>query len=118
MNTEMRDAALALVERGAYILPLCWPGNDGRCPCGRGRNGQHEGRDVGKAPIHWLTPRGLLDATRDPDVVREWWTKAPLANIGIRTGPESGIFVLDIDSDKGGFDTLARLEREHELLPK
>jgi hypothetical protein len=37
--------------------------------------------------------------------------------VGIATGADSGLFVLDVDPDSGGFDTLAALEREHGPLP-
>ena len=34
------------------------------------------------------------------DLVRDWWTKNPNANIGIVTGALSGLVVLDADSEK------------------
>jgi hypothetical protein len=37
-----------------------------------------------------------------PDMIREWWSKFPDANIGIVTGKISGIAVIDID-EKIGF---------------
>ena len=33
---------------------------------------------------------GHLDATREIDVVRAWWTKNRNANIGVETGQRSG----------------------------
>jgi hypothetical protein len=56
-----------------------------------------------------LVPRGLKHATTDPDVIRAWWTRRPRANIGMATGYRSGIVVVDIDLDKGGFETLTAL---------
>lgn len=44
---------------------------------------------------------GCKDATRDAEQIRRWWTAMPEANIGIATGPASGIFVLDVDGDEG-----------------
>jgi hypothetical protein len=46
-----------------------------------------------------LCPRGLHDATADPDVVRWWWRRWPDANIGVRTG--TTVDVIDVDSPEG-----------------
>jgi len=40
----------------------------------------------------------------------------PGANLGVRIPP--GVFVFDIDADKGGFESLAALESVHGELPK
>ena len=67
------------------------------------------------------TKKGFKDATSDPDQLQKWWKRHPDALIGVRTGPESGIFVLDIDVDaeKGidGTTWLAKMETEHGKLP-
>jgi putative DNA primase/helicase len=83
------DAALGYSRRGWLVLPL-HSGSNGRCSCGRA-NCQSPGK-------HPRTPNGLKDATTDPERITAWWKASPTANIGIRTGAESGIFVLDIDS--------------------
>ena len=83
-------AALDYAQRGWPVLPLCWPGPQGDCGCGRG----HPPDQVGKAP---LTPHGVKDATTDPDTIRTWWRKWPKANIGIALEP-AGLLVLDLDS--------------------
>lgn len=43
--------------------------------------------------------RGFHDATTDLDVVRQWWTDSPDANIGALCGVKFA--VLDIDSEEG-----------------
>ncbi len=50
-------------------------------------------------------------ATTDRDQIQEWWTGNYAANgVGIATGPESGIWVLDIDvKDADGFASLRDL---------
>jgi hypothetical protein len=63
------------------------------------------------------TTHGLLDATGDLDRVAAYWARVPDANVAIRTGQESGIIVIDIDSDTGGFDSLAALEAAKGSLP-
>lgn len=42
------------------------------------------------------------EATIDPSIITQWWSKWPNANIGIATGEESGIFALDVDGPKHG----------------
>lgn len=52
---------------------------------------------------------GLYDATCDSDTVAAWWTRAPRANIGIRTGAGFGFDVVDVDGPEG-YTSLSRLE--------
>jgi len=40
-------------------------------------------------------------ATTEERIVRRWWKQWPDANLGIVTGKDSGIFVIDIDSADG-----------------
>lgn len=61
--------------------------------------------------------RGFYDATTDPDVIDRMWRAYPGANIGIRTGEQSGLAVLDVDPRHGGTDSLARIELERGCLP-
>jgi hypothetical protein len=49
--------------------------------------------------------------------IAEWWRRWPLANVAMRTGRASGLWVLDVDTYRGGDVTLAALEREHGALP-
>jgi len=63
----------------------------------------------GKRP---LTSHGCLDASTDEQVIREWWTRWPRANIGIATGAESDIIVLDVDGPEGWL-SWAQLCSEH-----
>lgn len=50
-------------------------------------------------------------ATTDVEQIREWWTGEYARNgVGVATGPESGIWVLDIDvKDANGFSSLREL---------
>jgi hypothetical protein len=66
-------------------------------------------------------PKDLTDwqhrATTDTDTLAGWWPDGTTNGIGIATGDGTGMFVLDIDPDHGGDDTLADLEHEHGRLP-
>ncbi len=88
---KLGKAALAYAERGVPVFP-CMPG--------------------GKAP---LTKSGHLEATTDRARLNLWWRRWPRANIGIPTGERSGLLVLDIDADKGGFASLEEWEVEEPM---
>ena len=44
------------------------------------------------------TPHGVLDATKDPGVIRGWWRRDRRRNLGVAAGPPSGVVVVDIDN--------------------
>ena len=58
------------------------------------------------------TAHGVKDATTDPALIRNWWEERPHASIGLACGP-SGLVVIDIDRDKGGFASWAALKAAH-----
>jgi hypothetical protein len=60
----------------------------------------------------------LKRATTDERIIGSWWLSRPALNIGIATGQGSGVWVLDIDADKGGEHTLGELEAKHGALPE
>ncbi|WP_054564678.1 bifunctional DNA primase/polymerase [Frankia sp. R43] len=68
----------------------------------------------GKRPI---LPDWTNTASTDPDVIRRWWARRPDANVGIVTGPRSGLAVLDLDPRSGGAESLAELETRVGALP-
>lgn len=57
-----------------------------------------------------LTPRGVLNATLDPQQLERWFVKWPNANIAIACGLP-GPHVLDIDDMVRGHDALVRVSR-------
>jgi hypothetical protein len=93
--SELGQAAGRYAMRGWHVLP-CDP------------------RD--KRPHAELVPNGFKNATNDLSIVCSWWEKHPDANIGIRTGRESGIWVLDIDGNKGGNESIVALQEEYEEI--
>ena len=66
---------------------------------------------------HPRTAHGVKNATSSKTQIEDWWEKWPRANIGIATGQQSGILVLDIDPRNGGTQTLQRLEKDLGPLP-
>jgi hypothetical protein len=55
-------------------------------------------------------------ASSDLATIRQWAVKHPNCNWGVATGPGSGVFVLDVDGEKGRA-SLATLESQHGPLP-
>jgi putative DNA primase/helicase len=87
-------AALELAGRGIPVFP-CEPST--KEPIGTlvppdrdPRGGRGYARGTG----------GFRKATRDPELIREWWTMRPDAMLGIPTGAASGVFVIDLDTPK------------------
>lgn len=97
------DEALQLRGRGLSVIPVHSPGMP--LPPGASE------ADAGKRPlVAWARYQ-----TASPEFaeVREWWRRWPSANLGIVTGPVSGLVVVDIDP--AGFDVLKEWEP---VLPK
>src|SRR5574337_468722 len=82
----MLEVALAHARRGFKVFPI------------------HAGQKTPPLIKDWE-----LLATSDEDQVRAWWTKWPLANVGIHC---DGFLVLDVDAHKDGFESLAEFEKE------
>lgn len=85
----MLEAALAYAAMGWAVFPL---------------------QPHGKEPA---TKHGFLDASKDPEQIREWWTADPERNIGIATGSVSGFVVIDIDPRNGGYESWSALLKEY-----
>jgi hypothetical protein len=58
-----------------------------------------------------MTKHGLKDATIDKKVIADWWGKSPSANVGIITGSESGLVVVDVDPRSGGLESLKSISK-------
>ena len=86
------------------------PVQEGRCRC-------FKGKACDRPAKHPMTPHGVNDATTDRNRINTWWTENPNANIGIATGSEAEILVLDIDPRNKGKETLARPHKELGPLP-
>jgi hypothetical protein len=101
-TSPMLAAALDYLTRGWPVFPTWWPTRCGpkegpdcaRCACGRGTC-----RSQGKHPLSKVVPNGLKDATTDPAVARDWWSRYPLAGVALVTG--LAFDVLDVDDDQG-----------------
>jgi len=106
------DMALQYANTGLNVFPLYAALENGGCSCRQSGCG-----NPGKHPI---TSNGFEDATTDEDQIRKWWTpeRSKVLNIGIATGVNSGIVVLDVDNKNSGFTSLKDLEDKYGPLPE
>ena len=105
---DVREDALRLAALGFSIMPLHAPEADG-CDCHR-----IGCPSIGKHPRidDWTNA-----ATADEGKINTWWRTWPHANIGVLTGPPSGLVVLDVDPRHGGDESIQKLIEEHGQLP-
>jgi len=63
---------------------------------------------------------GYKAASSIPAKIAEWWVKNPSYNVGIPTGGNARLLVIDTDEKNGvsGQESLATLEREYSPLPE
>lgn len=52
-----------------------------------------------KSPVGRLAPNGRNDATTNENQIRAWWGRGEDHGIGLATGVESGLYVIDEDAD-------------------
>lgn len=110
MTTESnptRDAAARYAARGFRVIPLHRVGGTMQvCSC----------KKVAKCPTPGKHPVQLDWQKAEPmtaaEMDRRFGGERPY-NIGIATGPDSGIFVVDIDPKGGGYDSMQALAAEH-----
>lgn len=112
-NGSPLEYALRYAALGWLVFP-CHSITNGSCTCGEAKC-----TSPGKHPIRQLVSDGLKSARKTEAMIKAWWgpSNAPHANVAIRTGPESGFWVLDIDPPKGGEDSLEKLLEKYGGLP-
>jgi hypothetical protein len=77
-QSNQLTAALVCLDKGWYVFPLF---------------------EKTKKPHSELAPNGFNSSSNDSNQIREWWAKAPRANVGIDLG-RSNLTVLDFDHGK------------------
>lgn len=102
-NGEVCSTAIDYADLGWRVLPL-WGIIDGRCACGR-----PDCPSAGKHPHGRFAPRGMKDGTIDGATICTWYANGDVVNVGIATGPESGLVVLDVDDRHDGSESLRAL---------
>jgi len=102
-----------LVKQGWYIVPIWSVDSNGHCCCGNSNC-----TSSGKHPIGQLAPNGLKNASDDLTTIKKWLESIPDINLGVCTGTDSGIIVLDIDPVHGGEESLSKLVSTYGPLPQ
>ena len=102
-------AALRYACQGWHVFPLYEVKPSGACSCPLGEKCNSRGK-------HPRTQRGLKEATSDATQIREWWQLWPDANVGVVTGPASGLLMIGPDGPQGIAD-LDALAAKHAGLP-
>jgi len=108
-DKKMGQAAHWYASHGLPVFPV-HRASCGRCSCGK-RDCDHPGK-------HPRTRHGFKDATTDLKFIADWWKQWPDANIGMPTGPASGLLVLDIDPRNGGEESWASFILKNGPLPE
>ncbi|NMC31566.1 MAG: hypothetical protein GYA36_03765 [Veillonellaceae bacterium] len=100
-----------VADRRFQVIPLHFAMPDGRCTCGN-----PDCKHPGKHPREADWPNKGLPVADAVEVFRDRYGSRN--NVGVLTGPVSGILVIDVDPRSGGLETLASWEAEHGPLPK
>lgn len=103
---ELLRYALKYAGWGLRVLPL-HSLHEGKCSCWRST--------CASAGKHPRTKNGVKDATTERGQIQSWWKAWPDANVGIATGVygERGLYVIDLDMDKGAdFESLRDCDLE------
>jgi hypothetical protein len=108
--SAIAESAARYVTRGWKVIQL-HDFTTGACSC---QHGQYC-KSPGKHPLLGEWQNRFMSTA--PEVYSAWAAR-PQANVGIVTGPASGIFVLDVDPTHGGDDKLASLEMAFGPLPR
>jgi hypothetical protein len=107
---RLKEAALNYARLGWPVFPV--HSIEGReCTCHKSGACQAPGK-------HPRCRHGANEATCEGEKIENWWTQWPSANIGVATGPTSGITVLDIDPRHDGTSHLADLVAKHVTFPR
>lgn len=106
-NGPNLDWALHYVQLGWKVFPVHSVTQGRICSCNK----------ICSSPgKHPMTSKGFKEASSSLEQVKEWWKKWPKANIGIATGTDSGMLVVDVDMKSGGLDSLRTWEKTYGSL--
>ena len=107
---------------GWRAVPLHHLESDGTCSCTPfgttdSRTGERIICRAGSPGKHPRPGGWEREATTDPAQIAAWWRRWPRAGVGVVTGRESAVVVVDLDARHGGEESLDLLEARHGRLP-
>lgn len=121
-TTSVYTSALDFIRRGWAVIPVHGitlesdeSGMGVRCTCGRYPCGR-DNETAGKHPVRkgWTAGAAFSAA----DAYAAWQEDGPSWNVGLRTGPISGFWVLDVDPKSGGWESVKAWKAEGKILPE
>src|SRR5262249_32933874 len=115
-GTELLEAALNYAALGWKVLPVHHITAAGICSCRKGAACESAGKHPHTTNWSGSAPDKPKGPSSDPAQIKRCWRTWPHANVGILTGPESGIFDLDVEEE--GLADLAALEQANSTLPE
>ncbi len=102
LGGDMMKQALEYLDRGFSVIPMSYiPPKDGE-------------KKGSKVPLVKWKDFQNVRPTREQ--VTEWWTKWPMAMIGVITGSISGVCTIDVDDDSG-YEVLVDLIPDSMTIP-
>lgn len=104
MNEHLSAALKYVTQEGWHLIPI-FPWTAHGCPCPQGSNCS----TPAKHPPFYGWRSEEYQVVEESDAHHVWGEAGDTWNVGIVTGESSGVFVLDVDPDKGGNDSLRRL---------
>jgi|GEM_PF-1136155 len=105
------EEVLPYARLGIAVFPVNGINDDGRCTCGNA--------DCSRAGKHPILKGWQSIATADQAQIMNWRETYKNCNFGIICGTygDRRLVVIDLDADKGGFDSLRELEQAVGVLP-
>lgn len=99
---------LDYANRGWFVFP-CHSIVGGICSCRK--------PDCPSPGKHPRVSSGVREATTDVNTIKQWMTAWPDANWALACGRRSDVVVIDVDPDKGGFDSIDQYELDRQAGP-
>ncbi len=111
-TTSIEDAAVWYTDLGWSVLPVHGLNDSGSCTCGK--------TNCPSPAKHPSIADWPNKATCDVDTIQTWFLLQPHANIGIRTGGDTGLVVIDVDvkNQVDGMESLAKMKQKLGDLPQ
>jgi hypothetical protein len=112
LSKRQKTTLVMFSKHGFRLLPINSMIN-GQCTCSRGSECPEKSRGKHPRIMAWQenATTGLVQLTK-------WMKQWPNTNWAMACGPESKVWVLDIDNHKNGYESLKRLEEEVGKLPE
>lgn len=114
--SELQEAVNELIGRGRSVFPI----GGSKMPFANCTNCQGQSTNAHRATCECLANGGLCHgfyaATDDPEQFAEWARDHSFTMIGVPTGKDSGIFVMEYDPKNGGKESFDKLMEKYDPI--